>query len=535
MSAHSIPTLHLRRERIILPIWLAGLTLLLTAAGAAISREFGDERERAALAAVAAGNPAFLFLRGLPDGTGVGALVFFQTFAFLAVLIGLMNAFLIVRHTRADEERGRSELLQATPISRTAPLTSALTVALLADLVAAAAVTAAGMLLGFAAWPALLFGLALGCVGLAFAGLSAVAAEVMPTSRSANGLAASLVGVAYITRGIGDALGTADSLDSVSPSWISFLSPIGSAQAAAPFSTATPLPLLVPALLGAAGAAAAVLLRRRRDLGQSLLPDRTGRALWSNADAWRLAIRSQRGVTTGWAIGTAVLGGLAAALAPVVLAAAQANDDLAALIRRLAPGLAVETADLFTVALLGIAGTLATASGVQAVMRLRAEESEGRAELLLPSPLPRSAWMGIQLAVAAGSAIIVALAAGVAAGVGSALVEGTTERLLIPLAAVLVHLPAGAVFLALTAAAFAFVPRLTVALGWGLLVLGLVVGQLGDLIGLPSWLQAASPFHHVPAIPMEALDPAPLLISLAAAALVAGAAVVQLDRRDLVS
>ena len=55
---------------------------------------------------VAAVSPAFLFMRGLPDGTGIGAVVFFQGYAFTAVLAGLMSTFLVIRHTRTDEELG---------------------------------------------------------------------------------------------------------------------------------------------------------------------------------------------------------------------------------------------------------------------------------------------------------------------------------------------------------------------------------------------------------------------------------------------
>jgi len=525
----------LRRERILLPVWMLGIVALLGAAGGAIASEFGDLEERTALAAIAAGNPAFLFLRGLPDGAGVGALVFFQTFAFLAVLTGLMTTFLVTRHTRTDEERGRAELVHATPLRRLAPLTTALTLAAAANVVLALLTTGVGMLVGFAPASAALTGAALGAVGLAFAGLAALAAQLMPSPRAANGLSAALVGLAYLTRGIGDALGTARDLTHVDPSWISLLSPIGWAQATRPFSEATPWPLIVPLGLGVLAAAAALAVRSRRDLGSSLLGDGIGRPRWLRASATRLAVRSQVGTTIGWAVGTATLGLLAGILTPVVVDAIGANDDLAALIRRLAPDLEVTTGDLFTVALLGIAATLATAAGIHALLRLRLrlDEAEGRAELLLATPLRRVGWYGRQLAVAAGAMVVVALAGGLAAGLGAVASGTAPDRIATALTIVLVHLPAGSVFVGLTALAFSVLPRLTVAAGWGLLVVGLVVGQLGDLIGLPGWLQDVSPFHHVPAVPLEPIDPAPLVVSLAVATAAAVLGAVALRRRDI--
>jgi len=533
MTGGMLLRFRLRRERVVLPVWLLGTAALLAASGGAIAQEFGDEQARSAVVVLAAGNPAFLFLRGLPDGTGVGALVFFQTFAFLAVLAGLMNTFLVTRHTRADEERGRDELLQATPVSRTALLSSALGVALAANIAMAALVTAAGVLVGFDPWPASLTGLALAAVGLCFAGSTALVAQVMPSPRGVNGVAAALVGIAYLVRGIGDALGTATEPTRVEPSWLSFLSPIGWAQAARPFSTADPLPLLVPVLTGALAAALALRIRRRRDLGASLVLEPLGRPEWPRAGATSLAIRNQRGTAIGWAVGTGTLGLLAGLLTPLVAEAVAANDELAALIARLAPGVAADTGELFAIALLGLAATLATAAGVQCVTRLRVDEAEDRAELLLVAGVSRIGWVLRQLGVALAATVLVAVVGGLAAGLGFIANGEPLERFGTALAAILVHLPAGAVFVALTLLAFAVAPRWTFGIGWELLTLGLVVGQLGDLLGLPAAVQALSPFHHVPAVPLERVDPVPLLVSAAAAIVVTALALVAFRRRDV--
>ncbi len=61
-----------RRERIVLPVWILGIVLLGFAVSCAVATEFGDEADRAAIVIVAAVSPAFLFLCGLPAGTGIG-------------------------------------------------------------------------------------------------------------------------------------------------------------------------------------------------------------------------------------------------------------------------------------------------------------------------------------------------------------------------------------------------------------------------------------------------------------------------------
>lgn len=533
MSVRTLLAFRLRRERAILPVCLGGITALLAVSGTAIAREFGGEEERAALVALAAGNPAFRFLRGLPDGSGVDALVFFQTFAFLAVLVGLMNTFLITRHTRTDEERGREELLLAAPTRRVVPLATASAVAIGADLVLAALIAVAGTASGFDPAGSLLTGLALGCVGVCFAGIATVSAQLMPSPRGANGVAAAAVGIAYLVRGVGDALGTVRDPEHVDPSWVSSLSPIGWAQAVRPFSEPAPLLLLVPLAVAALAFGAAWAIRSRRDLGASVIAERPGPPEWRRAGGWRLAVRNQMGSAVGWMIGTAVLGFLAGILAPAVAEAVGSNDELASLIQRLAPGLAADSADLFAIALLGIAGTLATAAGVQAITRLRLDEAEGRAELILSTPTSSTSWYLRQVGTAIGSSCVAAVAGGVAAGAGFAATGAPVDRIGTSLATILVHLPAGSVFVGLSALAFAVVPRVSIAIGWGTLVIGLVVGQFGELLGLPEAIQDVSPFHHVPAVPLEAIDPAPLVAAGAVAFGLVAFGALLLRRRDI--
>jgi ABC-2 type transport system permease protein len=128
--------------------------------------------------------------------------------------------------------------------------------------------------------------------------------------------------------------------------------------------------------------------------------------------------------------------------------------------------------------------------------------------------------------------VLVATTAGLSAGVALIATGGGAGDLLGALLTVGVHLPAGSVFVAVAAVAFGFAPRATTAIGWGALTIGLVVGQLGELFGLPDWLQSLSPLAHIPAVPIEDADPLPIVAMLLAA--VGGVAVATngFSRRD---
>ncbi|TLM84742.1 ABC transporter permease [Pseudarthrobacter sp. NamE5] len=528
--------LQARRDRGILAAWILGIAGLGYAAATAVTTQFGADGERAALVAVAAASPAFLFLRGLPDGISTGAVTFFQGYSFTAVLAGLMGTFLVVRHTRADEDLGRFELLGSTPVSRTASLYATLLLGSGANLVLALAVAAGFAGAGLPATGSFLAGAAVGLVGLFFVGLAAVVAQIMPSARSTNGTAAALVGAAYLIRGAGDALGTANmSLLQVTPALPSLFSPIGWGQRVRPFTDADPLPLL---MLGGAAVVlggAAVALRSGRDLGASYITaDESGaeRAGGGPASVGGLAWRLQRGTLAGWCFSAAVLGGVAGGLGPVVRDALAKNPSLMELMSRLVPGDATMV-DLFTTAMLGIAGVLAAAAGIQAVLRLRAEEAEGRAEMLLAVPASRFRWLGAALAVAAITTTAVAAAAGASAAAVLAVMEAGGSSPGVVFAAALAHVPAALVFPAVTVLVFALAPRWSSPFGWAALAVALVLGQFGELLGLPVWLQDLSPFRHSSAMPVEAFDPGGALL-MAAVALAAGAAAGRLIRkRDL--
>ncbi|WP_017199915.1 ABC transporter permease subunit [Arthrobacter sp. M2012083] len=528
--------LQTRRDRAELTAWILGIAGLGYAAAAAVTTQFGGATDRAALMTVAAASPAFLFLRGLPDGIDIGAVTFFQGYSFTAVLAGLMSTFLVTRHTRDDEDQGRAELVGSTPVNRAAPLQATLALGAGANMVLAAVVAAGFMSAGLPTSGSVLAGAAVGAVGLFFMSVAALIAQIMPTARSANGVAAAAVGAAYLARGVGDALGTADaSLLRVMAAWPSLLSPIGWGQRVRPFTEADPLPLVALTAVGVVLAVLAVALRKGRDLGDSYVaakdsgPAQAGSGLRSMLGlSWRL----HRGTLAGWCVAAAALGAVAGTLGPLVRDALSGNPSLMELMARIVPGDA-GMVDLFTTALLGIAGILAAAAGIQAALKLRAEEVEGRAEQLLAVPASRSRWVTGNLVVAALSTTAVATVAGTAAAVALSLTQAGGSGPGAVFAAALAHIPAAIVFPAITVLAFALIPRWSSSIGWGALGAALVLGQFGELLGLPAWLQDLSPFRHSSAMPVEAFNPGGALLMAAIAITGSAAAAYLIRQRDL--
>ncbi len=330
----------IRRDRVTLPIWILGTVGLLAAAASAVVTQFDDE-SRAQILAVALATPALLALRGIPNGDSIASAVHFQSFAFLAVTIGLMNVFLATRHGRADEEQGRRELLVSTPIGRLTPPVATVILALLANGLFALLAVFGYQVAGVELEGALLSSIALAVTGLAFFGIGAFASELTATSRAASGVGAVAVLASYALRAGGDALGSPDIQNlTLQPAWLSYLSPIGWGQATLAF-TDNRWQWIVPiAALAVLTVAAALLVHARRDLGASLLPERAGRAVARGAlrSPLVLAWRLQWPTLVAWAAGSALLGLALGSLVTAVSGVVIDNPQLEAIIASLRLG-----------------------------------------------------------------------------------------------------------------------------------------------------------------------------------------------------
>ena len=193
-----------------------------------------------------------------------------KTIAFGALLVALFTSVLVVRHTRAEEDSGRLELMSAAVLGRYAPLAAALAVAVGASVVLGGVTAVALIATGLPVAGSVAFGLTWACAGTAFAAVAAVAAQLTDRARTATGSAVAVLGCAYLLRAIGDSAGGA--------TWVSWLSPIGWAQQIRPYGGNRWVVAALPLTFAAVLVGVAVLLTDRRDLGAGLLPARPGAA-----------------------------------------------------------------------------------------------------------------------------------------------------------------------------------------------------------------------------------------------------------------
>ena len=526
-GAGVLARLALRRDRIILPAWVYVVTALV--AGTAYTfRKVYTPSARVQLWTGGSRNPALEFLYGRLYGTSVGALTAWRYGVWAAIFASVMTTTLVVRHTRADEESGRLELIGAGVVGRRTPLTVALAVAAAAGVLLTALIVIALAFLGLPAAGAVALAFAITGCSLAFAGLAALAAQLTAGARAARGITLGVLGAAYLLRAVGDSAGTRG------PAWLAWLSPLGWTEMIRPFAGDRWWVLALPVALAGAAGIAAYLVAARRDYGAGLLPVRPGAPQGGRllGDPLGLAWRLQRGTLAGWAaafvFGCAAAGAAAKGIDSLVGGSSGLRNEFTRL-----GGQSVLTS-AYLAAVMSMAGLAAGAYAVSAVLRLRSEESGGLAEPVLAGPAGRIRWALSHLAVAVAGSGVLLLTAGVAAGLGYGLRAGDAGAQVASLTgAALAQWPAALAVAGVTVVLFGAVPRAAVAGGWSVVSATVLAVFFGPLLRFPQWLMDVSPFTHAPKLPGAAVHAAPLLWLTAAAAVLAAAGLAALRRRDI--
>lgn len=511
------------RDRWVVLWWSLGAMLLYWSQGIGVDGLYVSQAEFDRAAASMETNAGLIAMAGPARALNtVGGQVTWQSAAFGAIVAGLMSMFLLARHTRAEEESGRDELLRAAAVGRFATTTAALLTALLANVLLGALIALSLVVapLRLAVADSVALGLGAALCGAVFTGVALVAAQLTGSTRAMYGLTGAVIGLAYGLRAVGD-------LGSPALSW---LSPIGWYQAMRPFSGVRWWPALLLLVGAAATLVAAYGVFVRRDFGSGVLaaragPDRASRRLASGVGlAWRL----QRGTVLGWTIGVGVtglaFGTLGRDVQDLVGESGTARDLF------LQSGGAVT--DAFYATMIVVVALLACGFSISSALRPHGEEDAGRVEVLLATALPRGRWLLGHVLVTVGGTVAVLLAGGLGLGVGYALVTGDGAAVgdfVLPTAG---YLAPVLVLAALARATHGLAPRLAAG-AWLALLYAFVVMLLGEILRMPAWLRDVSPFEHLALVPAEEFRWAPFVLLLGVALTVSAVGQTGFRRRDL--
>jgi ABC-2 type transport system permease protein len=522
LSLDGVPTLivlHLRTRWKLLTVTVAAL--VLTMAGTAVAaadlyptpadlQGYADAVETGALYAI----------NGRVEGIDTLGGVIQDEFGFLSsFLLPLLGAGLVTTTSRSEEEAGRLHHLRAGTIGRRAPIVASLVVTVGTMVVITAGFVAGLVAAGVPLSRSVLYATSLAALAFVFAGLAAAAGQVGRV-RVVVAFSATVLVAAYVLRGVGDVTGT----------WVTWLSPLGWQEKAAPFGPTRWWTLSLPLATGAMLMAFAIWHSGRRDIGSVRFGSGPGPA---RAAGWLrsplgLALWTHRPALIGWLAATMLLAGSMGALAREVSDALASNPDMA---EAIGAGTG-QPLDAFLAATQRYLAMLATGFAVQSVVRMWREEREGRMEPVLAGSVSRNhLFLANSVVVLAGLALVV-LAGSLVLGVATALSLDDPGEVAPLLGAGLAHLPAELILTAAAMAAVGAWPRATAA-AWGWYGLATAITLLGPGLGLADWLLDLAPATHIGDPPQGSVEMLPLAVLTSMAVALAGVGLAGFRRRDV--
>jgi ABC-2 type transport system permease protein len=426
-----------------------------------------------------------------------------KSLGILGVLGAVWALLLSTKLLRGEEDAGRWELLLAGQTTRRSAAVQAFSglggglVALITITAAASVVIGHTSHVHFSITSSIFFALSVSSGAVIFMAAGALASQLAASRRQAAAYCGGALGLFFALRMVAD---TSNSL-----SWMHWVTPLGWVEQLQPFTNPQPLVLVLIYGFTAVLVVAAIVLAGARDLGSSVLPDR------STAPAHMallggpvgLTLRLVRPTVLGWLAGVCAFALLLGSSAKVAAQSIKASPSVESAIDRLSGNGGLAKSYL-GVSFLLITLLVAFIAAGQ-ITSARQEEASGRVEHLLVRPVSRWRWMLVRLGIGAGVVACAGVLAGVFSWLGAA-AQHTGLGFASMLDAGLNTVPAGVILLGIGALAWALAPRLASAAIYGVLAWSFLVELLAGIVNSNHWLLDTSIFHQLAPAPAEAPD-----------------------------
>lgn len=517
-----------RLDRLSLPIWIASIAAFTVYYGALLYDLYTSQEELNGAAEIVLGSIGALMVG---PAYGFGELTYPRFLVgayglYIYLPVALMSILCVVRHTRTEEAAGRAELMRANVLGRYATLTSAMVLTVISNLVLAIVITVGLMSVNadYTFVSTALFASSIAAVGIVFAAVAALVAQLTENPGAATGISIGVLGAAFVIRGAGDMIEQGGS-------WLSWFSPLAWSQQTAPFVLDRWWPLVLSLALSVIIATCGYVLSARRDVGAGVLPARPGpthAADWINSPFALAAVLRRSGIiwwTVALGATSLLMGGLAQNVADSVVDLPPAYQEL------------LGAGDDLVHAYLNVFGLMIslTIGGfvITCLQSMRSEETAGRTDSVLSTATSRDLWMGSYLLVVATGALILHVVNGFAMGIGAWASTGRGAVVLDGVGAQLTFYPATMVILGVGAAMYGLWPR-GIDIAWALIIYGALVGLFGPMfMNLPEWFAQLSPYDFVAQVPVESFAPVPAVTLVLSSIVLVAAGLGMFRGRDL--
>ena len=519
-----------RRNRMFYLWWILGLSVLLPLTVTKYHDLVPAGESGQLVLAQLAGNPTMLALLGPAfDLSNAGGFTFWRVGTFTAAAVAMMAALGVIRATRAEEEEGRAELIRAGAMTRSAPLAAGVALGLSACLVLGLAST----LMLLAATPgvagAVATGLGLALTGTMFVGVAAVWAQVFPSARTARVWSLGIVlGGLYLARAMVDASPPSATVDA----W-RWAMPMDWAALARPYASERWWVFLLPLAVTVVLVGLAFWLESVRDLGAGLRAATRGvsTASPSLSGSAGLSWRLLRVSIIGWTVGILVTAVGMGSMSLSVDSMFTDQPQITEMLRKMAGGTQV-IRDAFFVAMLSIVATIVTMAGVMLLSRLRSEETDGRAEVMLATSTTRWRYALSTLVPAILLPVVLLVLTGASMPILQAMNDGSASLIGSLTKAALVLTPGVLLVLGFAMLLVGWKPR-WYGLAWAVIGWSMLASWVFALFNPPDWLLKLQPWGYLPHLPSDPMRWGAFSIELVAGLAMVALGLLGYRRRDI--
>ncbi|MCL1886005.1 MAG: ABC transporter permease [Dehalococcoidia bacterium] len=518
-----------RRERVVSTIWIVGLLLFSVILAFSMGSMF-DDAARQALAETLK-NPGIIAMMGPvygADNYTAGAMYSNTMLLWVIMAVAVMNILFVVRHTRADEEKGRAELVRSLPSGRMSNLNATMISAVVINAVLALSVgvglaVAGDESMGFIG--SMLYGAVLGMSGLFFAAIAALFAQLSPSSGGAMGYSFSSLGIFYIMRAAGD----------MNSEVLSLISPLGIAQRSQIYAGNYWWPVLILLFEAVVVAAISYKLNSIRDMDQGFIHAKPGRkeASATLLSSFGLSFRLLRNMLIVWLIVMFLLGASYGSILGDIDTFIKESEFYQQLI---GVNDQYSTVTMFAAMVNSMMSFICLVPLLMIAMKARSEEKDGHAEHSLTRGISRTKYLAgfTVLSCAASILLQCAMAGGLYVVASSVLPDPSELSLGFLLQASLVYLPALWIMTSIAILLTGLWPKATNAI-WGYYGFSFLMIFIERFMDIPVWIMKLVPFSYIPQLPTDAINYVTLAVLTVIATTLAAIGFVFYRKRDLVS
>lgn len=445
-------------------------------------------------------NPAMIAMFGKGyglDNYTYGAFYAHMMHVWLGLFNGVMAIMIVSKHLRAEEEEGRYEMIRSLPVGRNANLLASMIVMMITFTAFSIIKIISYMLVDVESITfigTLNFSIGLGLIGMFFAMLTAVIAQIFQSNRNVMGVGfASLIGL-YILFSIGI----------LSSDIILWLSPFQWLLHSQSFVNNIYWPLVILFVFSSGLGLLALYLSSIRDLDAGLLPEKTKihKSKKYVKRPFGFAILLSKSLIVWWFITLILLGASYGSIFGDIEGFVSGNDMLSNL---LPDNSDYPTSVLFMNFVVAVMSIFSTIPALLVINKISTEEQKGRMEILQSHAISKKEITFSYLALAILTSIMMLFASSTGLYLVSSSVMDDPISFSIIFQAHFVYLPSILFFLGLSLMFTGYLPK-KIWMIWIYFSFAFFVTYMGQIIGLNESIRKLSPFGFVPDIPVDNIN-----------------------------